>query len=101
MIGAFEHFIALNNLFSKRQKVLLGVSGGIDSVVMCHLFKKLGYKFAIAHCNFSLRGEESDKDAIFVRPYAGVAAGRQRRPYRGRVIARAKFITADNSSSGS
>ena len=70
MIGAFEHFIALNNLFSKRQKVLLGVSGGIDSVVMCHLFKKLGYKFAIAHCNFSLRGEESDKDAIFVRQLA-------------------------------
>jgi tRNA(Ile)-lysidine synthase len=70
MIEAFEHFIRLNKLFSKRQKVLLGVSGGVDSVVMCYLFKRSGYKFAIAHCDFSLRGEESDKDATFVKELA-------------------------------
>lgn len=70
MIATFEHFILLNQLFSKRQKVLLGVSGGIDSVVMCHLFKQSGYKFGIAHCNFSLRGEESDGDAVFVKQLA-------------------------------
>ena len=70
MIRAFEEFIALNKLFSKRQKVLLGVSGGIDSVVMCHLFKQTNFKFGIAHCNFSLRGEESNEDAEFVRQLA-------------------------------
>lgn len=70
MIRAFEEFIVRNKLFSKRQKVLLGVSGGIDSVVMCHLFKQANYKFAIAHCNFSLRGEESNGDAEFVKQLA-------------------------------
>lgn len=46
--------------------VLLTVSGGIDSVVMCDLFFKNNLSFAIAHCNFKLRGEDSDKDQAFV-----------------------------------
>jgi tRNA(Ile)-lysidine synthase len=70
MVEAFEDFIKQNKLFSKRQSVILAVSGGIDSVVMCRLFKQSGYKFAIAHCNFSLRGEESDADAEFVKQLA-------------------------------
>lgn len=45
---------------------LMAVSGGIDSVVMAHVFHQLGIKASIAHCNFTLRGEESDKDAEFV-----------------------------------
>jgi tRNA(Ile)-lysidine synthase len=50
--------------------VLLAVSGGIDSMVMTHLFIKADYNIGIAHCNFSLRGAESDKDEEMVRDFA-------------------------------
>jgi tRNA(Ile)-lysidine synthase len=63
------HF--LNNLpFLEEKKLLLAVSGGLDSMVLAHQFKELGYDIAIAHCNFNLRGEESDADEQFVRRYA-------------------------------
>ncbi|MDR2425140.1 MAG: tRNA lysidine(34) synthetase TilS [Prevotellaceae bacterium] len=52
------------------QKYLLAVSGGIDSMVMAHLFANSEYKCAIAHCNFRLRGAESDDDEQFVRNFA-------------------------------
>jgi tRNA(Ile)-lysidine synthase len=52
-------------------KFLLAVSGGIDSMLMAHLFIAAEYKCAIAHCNFSLRGEESDADENFVKRFAG------------------------------
>jgi tRNA(Ile)-lysidine synthase len=51
-------------------KVLLAVSGGSDSMCMADLFLKSGKAFAIAHCNFQLRGEESDKDETLVREWA-------------------------------
>ena len=51
----------------KNATVLLAVSGGMDSVVLCHLSKEAGLSFAIAHCNFGLRGEESNRDEAFVR----------------------------------
>ncbi|MDR0972244.1 MAG: tRNA lysidine(34) synthetase TilS [Bacteroidales bacterium] len=70
MIKEFQKFITDNNLFSDDDTILLAVSGGIDSMVMCHLFKESGYKFAIAHCNFHLREEESNRDAEFVTKYA-------------------------------
>jgi tRNA(Ile)-lysidine synthase len=49
---------------------ILAVSGGIDSVVMAHLFKAVGYPFSIAHCNFQLRGSASDEDEVFVKELA-------------------------------
>jgi tRNA(Ile)-lysidine synthase len=49
---------------------LLAVSGGIDSMVMAQLFVNAGYRFAIAHCNFSLRGDESDSDEELVKTFA-------------------------------
>lgn len=51
--------------------ILLAVSGGVDSVVMAHLFHLAGYSCAVAHCNFSLRGDESDGDEAFVKQLAG------------------------------
>ena len=56
--------------FLKDSKLLVAVSGGIDSIVLVHLLKQLGYEITIAHCNFGLRGEESDGDEKFIRDYA-------------------------------
>ena len=67
MIPSFVSFLTQHQLFTKSDRILLAVSGGIDSVVMAELFHKAGYKFGIAHCNFSLRGKESDEDENFVR----------------------------------
>lgn len=51
-------------------RYLLAVSGGADSMVMANLFLLSGYHFAIAHCNFHLRGEDSDRDMRFVQQWA-------------------------------
>lgn len=70
MVEQFLRHVQQNDLFLSRDKILLAVSGGIDSVVMVHLFKKAGFKAAIAHCNFQLRGEASLQDAKFVEKLA-------------------------------
>lgn len=70
MLNAFNKFNEENHLFKPEDKILLAVSGGIDSMVMAHLFLQLGNNIAIAHCNFSLREKESDKDENFVSEYA-------------------------------
>lgn len=70
MISGVSKFISENNLAKPADRILLAVSGGIDSMVMAHLFHMLNYKTGIAHCNFSLRGEESDKDEDLVRKFS-------------------------------
>lgn len=66
----FRQFIEKEKLFDESQPVLLAVSGGIDSVVMARLFARAGFSFGIAHCNFQLRGVESDADEQFVSELA-------------------------------
>jgi tRNA(Ile)-lysidine synthase len=70
MIDEFERFISVNSLARPGDRILLAVSGGIDSMVMAYLFHKLNFNLAIAHCNFSLRADESDKDEELVRQFA-------------------------------
>jgi tRNA(Ile)-lysidine synthase len=70
MIIEFKKFIAENNIIKPDRRILLAVSGGIDSMVMADLFLRSGYKTGIAHCNFSLRAKESDKDEELVRIYS-------------------------------
>ena len=67
LLQRYQEFIKKENLFSPKDKLLLAVSGGIDSVVLCELCKQAGYDFTIVHCNFQLRGEESERDEQFVR----------------------------------
>jgi len=66
MQDRFVDFIKKNALFTENDRILLGVSGGIDSMTMLHLFQKSGFSLAVAHCNFSLRGEESNGDQQLV-----------------------------------
>ena len=70
MFEEFKSYIKKNNLFTRRDRILMAVSGGIDSMVMSHLFIRLGNEKGIAHCNFSLRGVESDMDEELVRRFA-------------------------------
>ena len=70
LLQKFTDFIKKENLFHPKDKLLLAVSGGVDSVVLCELCKQAGFDFVIAHCNFQLRGEESERDEQFVRDVA-------------------------------
>src|SRR5215207_4600033 len=66
LLHQFGHFFRQHELLPLQGKLLVAVSGGVDSVVACELSHQEGLPFAIAHCNFGLRGEESDRDAHFV-----------------------------------
>lgn len=67
LVVQFQNSIKQQHLFSPKDKLILAVSGGVDSVVLCELCKQAGYDFIIAHCNFKLRGEESERDEHFVK----------------------------------
>ena len=67
LLQRFTSYIQKENLFLPKDKLLLAVSGGIDSVVLCELCRQRGFNFSIAHCNFQLRGEESNRDEHFVK----------------------------------
>jgi tRNA(Ile)-lysidine synthase len=67
MLQAFKAYIKDAGLFDQADRILLAVSGGVDSIVMVQLFKDAGFNFGIAHVNFGLRGDESDGDEAFVK----------------------------------
>ncbi len=69
LLQRFKAFCEKNHLLKKGEHVLLAVSGGKDSMLMLQLFYDLGIDMEVAHCNFQLRGEESDKDEQLVRKY--------------------------------
>ena len=67
LLDKFKQYISKEDLFHTKDKLLIAVSGGVDSVVLCELCKQAEFHFVIAHCNFQLRGEESERDEIFVK----------------------------------
>ncbi|WP_431135587.1 tRNA lysidine(34) synthetase TilS [Psychroserpens mesophilus] len=66
MIEAFNNHIKANLSFLKNSKLLIAISGGLDSVVLTHLCHALELDITLTHCNFKLRGKESDEDEHFV-----------------------------------
>jgi len=70
MLEKFKQHITKHQLLREGNKPLLAVSGGVDSVVMCDLFARLGIAFGLAHCNFLLRGKMSDEDEQFTSDLA-------------------------------
>ena len=66
MLTAFKNHIEEQFPFLKNSRLVIAISGGIDSVVLAQLCHKLNFDFALAHCNFNLRGNESDADEDFV-----------------------------------
>lgn len=70
LVERFQEYVNRQNLFTRQDKILLTVSGGVDSMVLMSLCVNSGYNVGIAHCNFSLRGQESDEDEIMVQESA-------------------------------
>ncbi|MFN6946488.1 MAG: tRNA lysidine(34) synthetase TilS [Cytophagaceae bacterium] len=70
MFDRFIRYITQKIQIRLHESVILAVSGGVDSVVLADMMQKTDIKFCIAHCNFRLRGEESEEDEKFVRELA-------------------------------
>ncbi len=70
MLTKFQNYIESHHLIKKGDRILVALSGGVDSMVLAELLRRCGYDIAFAHCNFHLRGTESDGDEQFVREYA-------------------------------
>jgi len=69
VLEQFLHHINHHGLCKKEDPILLAVSGGVDSMVMLDLFLSAGFTVGVAHCNFQLRGSESNQDEAFVKEY--------------------------------
>lgn len=69
MIYKVQKYIIENNLVDKDSKIIVGLSGGPDSMVLIYILLKLNYDCIAAHCNFHLRGESSNADAAFVKEW--------------------------------
>jgi tRNA(Ile)-lysidine synthase len=69
LVEKFKAYIHQNHLFTSNDELLVAVSGGCDSIVLAHLLKKCGFNFSVAHCNFQLRGKESNRDEHFVQHF--------------------------------
>ena len=74
MLGQFENHVSNHFPFLQGKKLLLAVSGGLDSMVLVHLFQQLNYEIVVLHCNFQLRGLESFEDQQFIQEYSNTNA---------------------------
>jgi tRNA(Ile)-lysidine synthase len=72
MVTKLQHHLTENLPFLRDKKLLVTISGGIDSVVLTHLLHQLKLNISLAHCNFKLRGKDSFKDATFVTNLAKI-----------------------------
>ncbi len=70
LLDKFQEYVRKEELFTHEDKVLLTVSGGVDSMVLMSLCVNSGYHVGVAHCNFQLRNRESDEDEILVQETA-------------------------------
>ena len=69
-LQSIHEFVEDKKLLDKSGPVIVGVSGGADSIALLHVLKSLGYSCIVCHCNFNLRGEESLRDRNFTRQIA-------------------------------
>lgn len=74
MLRQFENQVSNHFPFLQGKKLLLAVSGGLDSMVLLHLFQQLNYEIVVLHCNFQLRGLESFEDQQFIQEYSNTNA---------------------------
>ena len=70
MLDDFQQFIESEKMLPPDSRVLLAISGGLDSIAMAYLFRQSGWDFGLAHCNFKLRGDASNGDERFVKDLA-------------------------------
>ena len=71
LLSRFQKYVAERDMFSTQDRILVAVSGGVDSMVMLALFAESGYRIGVAHCNFQLRGPEAEEDELLVEEMAG------------------------------
>jgi tRNA(Ile)-lysidine synthase len=71
MLDKFNSYVQTHRIFHETDKMVLAISGGLDSVCLLHILLETGIKPALAHCNFQLRGADSMADELLVRDLAG------------------------------